>query len=87
MDTLPLMAVIRHLTVTIEDLTKKVDDLGTQIESMQEEWRTEFSVNGDDEEEDLWEEWFEEESESEDESEDGYQSAPATFSYKVQRTE
>ena len=90
-DTLPLLAVIKNLTVMVQNLEKKIEDLSRKVDDMQEEWRTEYSVASTEEsDESEWEESDESEWEESDESEcemDSVYSAPATFSYKVQRIE
>ena len=82
---LPLLSAIKHLSDLVQSLDKKVTDMQEQIEAMQEEWRNEYEPPSSDEEESEeeseWESWGEEE------SDDSAQSAPASFSYKVQRTE
>lgn len=74
-----LQIAIRHLHEVIHRLDGKVDDMQKQIEAMQEEWRHEYEV-------DEWETISEESEEESEESEESCTSAPATFSYKVQRT-
>ena len=82
-DTLPLLAVIKNLTVMVQNLEKKIEDLSRKVDDMQEEWRTEYSVASTEEsDESEWEESDESECEM-----DSVYSAPATFSYKVQRIE
>ena len=79
--TLPLLSALKHLSTLVERLEGKIDDLQKQIEAMQEEWRHEYEVEDSDE--------WETESVSEvssDDTCDSAQSAPATFSFKVQRT-
>tara|TARA_B100000965_G_scaffold130629_4_gene108906 strand:+ start:266 stop:529 length:264 start_codon:yes stop_codon:yes gene_type:complete len=84
-DHLPLLSAIKHMCDLVQSLDKKVTDMQEQIEAMQEEWRHEYeppsSGEEESEEESEWESWGEEE------SDDSAQSAPASFSYKVQRTE
>ena len=76
-EILPLLHVIKHLTSLVESLEKHVIELGHKIDDIITEIHEEYSVSSD-----------EEESESEsDESELSVGSAPATFSYKVQRTQ
>lgn len=77
---LPLLSALKHLATVIEGLEAKMDDMQAQIEAMQTEWRTEYEVD------DAWESETEEsDSVSESESDESCYSAPATFSYKVQR--
>ena len=77
-EILPLMSAIKYLSSAIEALNDKVDDLSTKIDAMQ--MLGEFELESSDEEE------SEEESEEVSDNE-SVQSAPATFSFKVQRTQ
>ena len=79
----PLMTAIKHLSGAVEDLIKKIDDMQHQINAMEMEWRNEYEP-----------EWSEddsidseESSDSDSDSDQSVQSAPATFSYKRQRTD
>lgn len=80
-EILPLLGVIKHLTTLVEKMEHKIDAL---CEQMREEHSTLNDQLEALQDSDEWEEESEEESgeESEDES---VKSAPATFSYKVQR--
>ena len=82
--TLPLLSALKYLSTMVERLESKIDDMQKQVEAMQEEWRHEYEVDDDSE----WEtESASEVSDDSEESNDSCQSAPASFSYKVQRTE
>ena len=84
-ETLPLLHAIKHLVTIVEGLEQRIATLAEKIDEMQEEWREEYTVNGDSTDDETEYE-FEFESESE-QSCESFSSAPATFSYKVQRTE
>ena len=82
MSLMPVLSALRYLTIAIEDLTKKVDGMQHQINDMQEQWNNEYEVEfGSEEESD------ETDSVPDSDSEQSVQSAPATFSYKRQRTD
>ena len=84
---LPVLSALKHLSTRIDELTRKIDDMQHQINQMEEEWRHEYELEyetGTDGEET---ESIEECSQSESESDLSVQSAPATFSYKRQRTD
>ena len=84
MQNVPLLSAIKHLSMLIERLESKVSELQKQIDAMQEEWRHEFELESD-----AWETASEsgdtEESGDEESENESVCSAPATFSYKVQR--
>ncbi len=75
------MTAIKHLSGAVEDLIKKIDDMQHQINAMEMEWRNEYEPE--------WSEAIdsEESSDSDSDSDQSVQSAPATFSYKRQRTD
>tara|TARA_Y100001972_G_scaffold125830_1_gene177948 strand:- start:3014 stop:3244 length:231 start_codon:yes stop_codon:yes gene_type:complete len=76
MQTWALLAAIKALSASVDELIKKVDDMQHQIDALAEEWRNEYEL--------------ESETDSLSDSDDSVsscQSAPATFSYKRQRTE
>ena len=85
MQHLSLLSALKYLTNKIEGMEAKLDTLCNEIAEARQEWNQEFEFEIDSGEE------------SDDESEDGdgeesdtsvgsTQSAPATFSYKRQRT-
>ena len=79
MNLLPLLTALKTLSIAIERMEKKIDDMQAQIESMQEEWRNEFEIDFGEEDEET------ESCESSSDAE-SVQSCPASFSlYKRQR--
>ena len=92
MEIMPLLHAIKHLSQLVEGLSDKIVNMQLQIDEMQEEWREEYSVSNDDSDEDSGDEVSSEEDHELvllhlEEEVQRSQSAPATFSYKVQRTE
>ena len=84
---LPVLSALKVLTASVDTLASKVEDMQTQINAMEEEWRNEYEVDYDDDEETDDEETDSASSEEDSDSEQSVQSAPATFSYKRQRTD
>lgn len=83
-DMMHILAALRALSDRIDGLVESVKQLGEKVDAMQEEWREDESTDEESEEEsdsvpDSWLSGYESEPES-------VESAPATFSYKVQRT-
>ena len=75
------MAALKHLVTVIERLESQVGEIQSSIEAMKDEFTIDF---GEEEEEEA----TDTDSSSDEDSDDAQsvQSAPATFSYKRQRT-
>lgn len=76
---LPLLAAITHLSKRIDELIDQQKELTETVAKLQEQVEVEYELESEEESES-------EESEESD-SESSVCSAPATFSYKVQRTQ
>ena len=82
MNYLSLLSALKYLATKVESMEAKLDDVRTDLATLREDWNQEFEfeVDSGDESDD-------ESEESDDDSVASAQSAPATFSYKRQRTE